>query len=283
MPLVQRNDEVIQVGVTTGLVAGSSSFVFDGTGGKPDYRLYEPIFFEYGGRQPMIKGLDYSWDYTTATLVLLQPGDSFSDQQYYTTQFQPYKSGTINPSSIIDYTFFIRKINLPNIDPVPNPRNAQILERLNSFIAQYEPECLRGILGYAMYKVLTTETSQRVNDLLYGKEYTDDCGHLQYWRGLVYDPKVSLIANYIYVRFQEDSATQTTGVSTSVNDTASGKSVSPEVKMIDAWNFFSEETKQMVSFLWNMNQQDPSVYPEFTLSQCYKSLSFSRPNNFLGI
>lgn len=286
MPLIQRNDEVIRVGTTVGLVAGMSSFVFDGTGGKPDYRFYEPIFFEYKGRQPMIKDVDYTWDYTTGMFALIAGAgttDTLSDNQYYTVQFQPYKSGTVDPSNIIDYTFFIRKINLPNIDPVPNPRNAPILERLNYFISQYETECLRQILGYALYKVLTTETSSRVNDLLYGKEYTDECGVLQYWRGLVYDPKVSLIANYIYVRFQEDSATQTTGVNTSVNDTDSGKSVSPETKMIDAWNFFSEETKQMVSFLWNMNQQDTSVYPEFPLSQCYKSLSFSRPNNFLGI
>jgi hypothetical protein len=184
--------------------------------------------------------------------------------------------------NIIDSTYFVRKINIPNIDASVNPRNAPILERLNSFIDQYEPECLVNILGYELYKVVKSETSQRVSDLINGAEFTDDEGRFRKWRGLVYEPKVSLIANYVYYKFQEDSAKQTTGVSTSVNKTASGDSKSPEYKMLDAWNFFSSETREMVSFLWNKNRLSPEVYPEFNY-RYNETLYFSRPTNFLGI
>lgn len=284
MPLIQRNYEVIRVGFTPGLVEGATSFVFDGSGSpaKPDYRLYEPIFFEYGGRSPMIKGVDYSWDSELGKFLFLDPDDTLKEGQYYTVGFDPYDPTLVIPSSIINYTYFIRKINIPNIDIVSNPRNGPILERLNSFINQYEPECLTEILGYELYKALLTENSSRMNDLLRGAEYENDEGRLVKWNGLIYEPKISLIANYVYYKFQEDSAMQTTGVSTSVATSTSGESKSPEYKMLDAWNFFSNEVRQMVSFLWNKNRLDPEVYPEFD-GHYYKTLSFSRPTNFLGI
>jgi hypothetical protein len=121
-----------------------------------------------------------------------------------------------------------------------------------------------------------------MTDLIGGAEFTDTDGHLRKWNGLRYN-SISLIANYIYYKFQEDSAKQTTGVSTSTSKTPGGDSTSPEYKMLDAWNFFSSETKEMVSFLWNKNQGDTEVYPEFSLDQAYKTLGFSRPTNFLGI
>jgi hypothetical protein len=284
MPLIQRNLEVIQVGVTPGLVEGATSFVFDGSGNpaKPDYRGYEPVFFEYGGRSPMVKGVDYSWDQATGEFDFLEDDDQLEDAQIYTVEFYPYDPELVITSNIIDYTYFIRKINIPNIDVVVNPRNGPILERLNSFISQYEPECLTNILGYELYKALLTESSQRMTDLLNGCEFTDDDGVLRKWRGLIYYPKVSLIANYVYYKFQEDSAKQTTGVATTVAKSTSGESQSPEYKMLDAWNFFSEEVKELISFLWNKNRIDPEVYPEFN-GMYYKVLAFSRSTNFLGI
>lgn len=185
--------------------------------------------------------------------------------------------------NIIDATYFVRKINIPNVDATLNPRNAPILERLNSFISQYEPECLTKILGYNLYNLAKVEDSQRMSDLLNGAEFTDVDGVFRKWNGLKYSPNMSLIAQYVYYKFQEDSATQTTGVSTSTNNTEGGTSVSPQYKMIDAWNCFSRETKDMVSFLWNRNQGVTPVYPEYSTEQCYFALNFSRPINFWGI
>lgn len=282
MALISRNDEQIKVGLTIGLTAGSSSFVFDGTSGKLDYRYYDLVVSEISGRGILVKGLDFSWNSVTGTFTLLQSGDLFQNNQFYNIHFEPLAGSTPSVSGIIiDYTYFIRNINIPNIAPTPNN---PILERLNSFIEKYEPECLLNILGYELYKLLLTESSQRMLDIIYGAEYFDEVGDLRKWNGLVYDPKISLIANYIYYFFQEASATQTTGVATSVSKTESAVSVSPADKMINAWNFFSSETKSLIIFLWmKKDGSDKRVYPEFSSSQYFKTVDFSRHNNIFGI
>lgn len=286
MPLLSRIDENIKVGTTVGLTAGQSIFVFDGTSGKPDYRGYEIVLFEYGGRSPMIKGLDYSWDYSTGIFAFLQidPNTSqpevFQPAQWYTTQFQDPTVQPVPPSSssLIDWSYFIRSITIPNIDPIKTI-NAVTFDRIVYFIQQYEPECLKGILGYALYKALINETSQRITDLIFGAEYTDSCGNLQYWRGLVQPtPKISLIANYIYYYYQDANATQTSGVNTNVPKGEASTAVSVGDKMLDAWNFFSKETKEMICFLWNKNQLASPVYPEFTDIQHCKTADFSHSN-----
>lgn len=281
MSLIVRNDEQIQVGVTTGLVAGQSSFTFDGTNGKPDYRYFEPIFSEYEGRSPMIKGLDYSWNYTTGQFTLLKVGDVFVQGQYYNVHFQPSDVASASTSVLIDSSFFIGGLNIPNISTAVNQRNAPILERLNYYISKYESYCLMNILGYPLYKAVMNENSSRIDELVNGAEYTNV--ELKKWNGLVYDPKTSLVANFVYVKFQSDSAALSTGVSTSTIATEGGTSVSPADKIIDAWNFFSEEVKQLLFFLWSKNLTDPQVYPEFTREQSRRTLDFARPINVFGI
>ena len=102
---VVRPDEQIQVGVTPGLVAGTNSFVFDGTDGKPDYIGWEVSFEEYSGVGTMIKGVDYSWDSEIGAFALLQEGAVLADQQYYTARFEPKTieaGGSV--STISDYS-----------------------------------------------------------------------------------------------------------------------------------------------------------------------------------
>lgn len=284
MALLVRNDEQIKVGSTIGLVAGSSSFTFDGTGGKPDYRGYQIVISEITGRSPMVTGLDYSWDYNTAIFQLLIDGDSFSGGQYYNVHFENPAIQPVPPapSSLIDATYFIRNINIPNIDPA-NVKNAVTLDRLNSFIHKYEPECLQGILGYSLHKVLLTETSQRITDLIYGAEYTDRNGDLQQWQGLIQPvPKISLIANYIFYYYTEANATQSSGTNTNVPKGESSVAYSPGDKMLNAWNFFSEQSDDLYSFLWNQNYNSSVVgfpiYPEFKKGQFCKLNSFSHSN-----
>lgn len=281
MAVIVRNDEQIQVSVTPGLVAGSSSFTFDGTLGKPDYRGYEIVISEYTGRSPMIKGLDFSWNYNTGEFNLLLPGDSLRDQQWYSVHFENPIVQPINPSpsSLIDATYFIRNITIPNIDAA-RPNSAVNLDRLNSFILKYEPECLINILGYSLYKALLTETSQRMTDLIYGAEYEDCIGDTVKWDGLIQPSvKISLIANYIYYYYTEAFATQSTGVNTQLPKGENAVPYSPGDKMLYAWNFFSEHANELYSFLWSNNKVTPFTYPEFTRSQYCKSRDFSRSNN----
>lgn len=281
MPLLVRNDQQIQVGITPGLVSGSTSFTFDGTFGKEDYRGYEIVISEYSGRSPMIKGVDYSWDYMTGLFNLLLSGDSLQYLQYYNVHFQNAIPGSspASPSSLIDYSYFIRNITIPNIDPA-KPTNAVTLDRLISFIQKYEPECLRNILGYALYKAMVIETSQRVSDLIYGADYIDYQNVSRRWRGLIQpNEKISLIANYIYYFYQEAAATQTSGVNTNIPKGEASVAVSPADKMLNAWQFFHEETSELIYFLWNQNRPySLAVYPEFTEQQRYYTQNFSRIN-----
>lgn len=172
-------------------------------------------------------------------------------------------------SYIINQSFFVRDIVVPNSNTPP------VLERLNLFIAKYEKECLLKILGYPLYKVFGTESSQRMTDLLHGAEYTDLNGDLQLYEGLVHDENDSLIANYIYYYFQQNSATLSTGISTVKMSAEAGTSVSPEEKMIFAWNYFSSEVQSMCYFLWSKRED----YPEFTAHQLSRTLDLSRPIN----
>lgn len=179
--------------------------------------------------------------------------------------------------NIVNQSFFIGEINIPNTG------NAAIFNNLNNFIAKYEPECLLKILGYPLYKKLENESSQRMTDLLTGAEYTDQQGNLQKWQGIKHDTTISLVANYIYFFFQRSAATLTTGVSTSVSNTEGGVSVSPQEKMVEAWNFFSDEVASMLLFLWNKNQGASPVYPEFSIHQMCITKNLSSKINTFGI
>ena len=85
--ILVRDDEQIQVDVTTGLVSGTTTFTLDGTGGKKDYRGWNITVLEYGGRAPMLQGVDYSWVISTGVFTLLNTGDKLVTLQYYLVHF----------------------------------------------------------------------------------------------------------------------------------------------------------------------------------------------------
>jgi len=267
MALIVKNDEQIRVGVTAGLVAGSSSFVFDGTLGKPDYRGYEIIISEVGRRSPMIKNFDYSWNPDTGSFALIIADDEFALNQWYNVHFQPART-VVYPfgSYLISNGFFIRDINIPNIAKVGDAS----LEKLNSFIERYEPECMSKVIGDRLYDLLLTETSERMDKLIYGSYIT---GTNEKWKGLVYGESLdtSLIAYYIYFYLQETNAVQTTGVGSKTSKSESGVSVSPADKMIKAWMNFSKDGRACAYFLRKQKNADNSVmYPEYSSSNyCY--------------
>lgn len=180
---------------------------------------------------------------------------------------------------LIDRTFFIREINLPNIGDVGSKINDAALEKLNSFIQKYEPECLRLILGNALYALLLGETSQRMSDLIGGVNYVGYYNYDLRWRGLVNSTtKESLIADYIYYFYKEATATLTTGTSTKVADSEGGKSISPYDKMVNAWNSFSRQTDDLRQYLWYSDN-----YPEYTNVDYWKAMKATQRINMFGI
>lgn len=183
-------------------------------------------------------------------------------------------------ANLIDSSFFIRNINLINVS------KTEIAERITSFIDKYEKECLLKVLGYPLYTLAIAGSWAvgRMKDIKDGSDWVDCYGVTQHWQGLVHDTNISLLANYIYFYIQEASAVQTTGVNSAVPKGQNSQVVSPAEKMCNAWSFFSKETYDLISFLWNKKDESGvRVYPEFTESQYTKTKSFSRPINSLGI
>lgn len=280
MAFIPRNDEQIKVGTTPGLIAGAISFTFDGsTVGRPDYRGYEIVISEINNRGFLIKGVDYSWNYETGVFTLLQPGDELKVATYYQVGFQnPIQYvNPVNPDSLVTLDYFIRDIMIPNIAATA-VSNRPGVEKINLWIQKYEKQCLKNILGYELQKKVYIESSQRIQDLVYGAEYTDLSGNLQKWEGLLRPTElISPIANYIYFFKEEYEKAHTAGVGTVQPKPEAGTAVSPGEKMALAWNFFARETREMADFLLiKKDDTGARVYPEFTYQQYYLTRNIAR-------
>lgn len=173
--------------------------------------------------------------------------------------------------NLVNQTFFIGDIVIPNLTHTAD------IDRITNFIDKHEPECLRKILGYSLFKLVGVESSQRMTDLLDGAEYIDGAGDLQKWNGLVHNTTISLIAYYVYFYYQKWQASQSSGVGTNVPKAEAGVSISPREKQVTAWNNFSSEVESMACFLWlKKNGSGVRVYPEFSYHQFCETRRISR-------
>lgn len=107
---VYKKPIYMKAGVTTGLTSGVNTAVFDGTGGKDDWRGWTPILSRTAIMKP---GIDYSWDPDTGTVVLLVPGDVFGNGEYFVAQFELRTNATVavidvavNQSIIANYVYY---------------------------------------------------------------------------------------------------------------------------------------------------------------------------------
>lgn len=185
-------------------------------------------------------------------------------------------------ANITTYELFVGEINIPNIAPSQTDADA-----LELFINQYEPQLLSEVLGYTLAKDLLTgfnagATSGALYDLWNGAEFTDKHGRANVWPGFL-TVGWSLIACYIYCKWQEDSASHTTGVGEKVSNSANATNLVVSGKMSKAWN-------RMVKLLLIMDDylvQNASDYPNYQgrESWCadYGNGRFYQKGNCLGI
>lgn len=161
---------------------------------------------------------------------------------------------------LIDRTYFIGEINLPNTNQLA------VQENLDFLISKREPELLTQLFGYEMFKAFTTGLTedpvpQRWVDLRDGVDYQDG-DVLRHWMGLVAidgEPKESLIANYVYYWFTRKEATQTSGVGEVATKTENSVRVSPMAKQVRAWN----EMVGWIAELFNYLQVKQDEFPEW--------------------
>jgi hypothetical protein len=113
--------------------------------------------------------------------------------------------------SLIDSTYFVGDIALPNLDEVPNT--------FQDTMDRYEEEILKKLLGYQLYNAFIAGIAveptpdQKWLDLRDGAEFTFDfCGETitQKWNGLINTDKVSLISYYVYYQHRYENISTTT-------------------------------------------------------------------------
>jgi hypothetical protein len=148
--------------------------------------------------------------------------------------------------SLIDSTYFVGEINIPNPSGVNSNATA-----ITQAITQYEKEILIQLLGYKLYSLLIadltgeggTPVTQIYIDLVNGAEfdhvYGDETFTLK-WEGLKNAAKQSLIAYYTYYKYVEREVTHLSQLGIVLTETMKGQRASSLPKMCAAWERMRE-------------------------------------------
>ena len=146
---------------------------------------------------------------------------------------------------IIDITYFFEDIQIGQLS------EQSVQDKVILLIQQTEPKILKGLLGYETYKLLMAENPEsRFVDLKNGIEYTDKNGLLKKWEGLAQPTlKISLIACYVYYKYQRNQVTTTSGTGEGKTQTQNAIPISAMDKMASAWNKMVSLNKELYCFL----------------------------------
>jgi hypothetical protein len=171
-------------------------------------------------------------------------------------------------ADLIDITYFVYEVNLPTggtYSDVPN------------FIARYEKEILTELLGYELYALVaaSTETSGRLFDLINGKDYTvSHNGRDQkvHWNGLKNTDKISLIAYYVYCKYNQAKATSESGSGSTKSKHENSYNADLSMKIMDAWHRMRElygynGQDKLAPSCYNFLTEYADTYPEWVFSE----------------
>jgi hypothetical protein len=141
--------------------------------------------------------------------------------------------------SLIDSTYFVKDIAIPNID--------EFVNTFQSEIELYEKEVLRSLLGYRLWKEFTDALAggdpidQKWLDLRDGAEFSFEVDGVTVntkWEGLINSDKRSLIAYYVYCKSRENGLSTTTSINDVVGIPENAEKVNNSSKLVTAWNNF---------------------------------------------
>lgn len=139
---------------------------------------------------------------------------------------------TITPSQIIDSTYFTGEILLTN--------KTALTDDLTQSINQYGKEILISLLGYSLYKsMMSDSTSEPYKSLIEGAEFEmtfDGITQTLKWEGLKNTALESLIAYYVYYKYQERNITRPSGIGIIKPKAENSEVDDPTIKMTNAWN-----------------------------------------------
>jgi len=138
---------------------------------------------------------------------------------------------------MIDTSYFIQDIALPNLDKVSNS--------IGTAITRYEKEILVKLLGYELWKEFNDAIEagdpidQKWLDLRDGADFQLEYNGKTYnlhWNGLDNAEKVSILSYYVYFKFRENTNVITTGIGDQKGKGENSVSVDDYPKMVNAWN-----------------------------------------------
>jgi hypothetical protein len=185
--------------------------------------------------------------------------------------------------ALIDASYFIGEINIPSTGA------QDVAQRLGLFIEQYEPQLLRDVLGYPLYKAFAAglaagSPDQRWVDLRDGKEYPDYSGYTQRWDGILIKKsptvlKQSMIANFVYWHWMRNQVSISTNIGEVAPASENSIVITPASKMVRAWNQMIDWICQMHEYL----QINETTYPEWTQRNNYFQMRNYRKQNIIGI
>jgi hypothetical protein len=156
---------------------------------------------------------------------------------------------------IITDTFFVGYYAIPNLG------NQTQSEVFNSFLFEYEKECLNKLFGYGMYKELIAALAitppQNIPAkwvaLRDGSEFTVD-GKMYKQNGIK-----PIIRNYIWFKYLEANSQQLTTVGLVASSSENANLVSPIQKMGKVYEYMLEEVNLIYAFVESI----PLDYPLF--------------------
>ncbi len=161
--------------------------------------------------------------------------------------------------AIIDNTYFVKDIVLPNTDQTKAEGQYYI-----SQTAIHEDQYIKDILGYEMGKdflsaIASNPTTGVYYDLWKGAEYTDENGLLNKWPGFANSDKRSPIAYYVFTRILTQIQTQTSGVGVISLAPENASKTAMSRKYLSAWNEMVRLNWILHEFLY-INRDD---YPDY--------------------
>jgi hypothetical protein len=140
-------------------------------------------------------------------------------------------------ANLIDNTYFVRDID------VPVGSTVELAAPLTAGIVRYEPEYLKLLLGYTLWKAVQVEidsgTYTVYGDLIEGAEFSFDyCGNTisTKWEGLINTELVSPIAYYVYYQKRKNVESFNSGLGERRGKGENSVAHAATVKMVSSWN-----------------------------------------------
>ena len=138
--------------------------------------------------------------------------------------------------SLIDTSYFVGDIALPNLDQVENTFQVNM--------DTYEEEALRSLLGYQLYTafiagIAEVTPAQKWIDLRDGAEFTFEVNGITVtdkWEGLINVQKISFISYYVYAKYRDINKSSTTSIDEVQGLPENATNVNYTTKVMDAWN-----------------------------------------------